>query len=265
MGSAVALASSELDELADFFARRFDARLAPHDDSGSPLSRAVWRERLVEADATGRLNVLLHQARRRRPNDANLAELVELLAAPNQRADQLVGLLLLGAGVAAMALATVSVGGLIGWAAYQQTGVPSEPVAVAQTVDAPLPVELPPIAPVLHAPAPMPVDVGDTVAPERVVHAAPTGRCTTEAGGIVGYWYAGKRAPNDASVVLDRMVNVRQDYPSRANGWNARSTIACVLRPGDRVQLALPPVHVDGDRYWIPLVSGALDGAEADS
>jgi hypothetical protein len=240
----MALDPAELDELADFFARRFDHQLQPADPA-RPVPTASWRERLEEAQASGRLSVLVHRARSRRPDDANLAAVARLIAEPNRRGDQAIGLLLLGAGVAAAALALATVGGLAGVAAVHHAGVAREPVAAT----------LRPAVPVL--------DAGRLASVERTVSTWEAGRCGGEPGEVVGYWYAGTTAPPGDTVVLDRMVNVRAAYPAASNGWDSRSRITCVLRPGDRVRLDRAPVHVDGDRYWIPLVAGGLVAASS--
>lgn len=230
--------ATELEELASFFARRFDLHLRPLGPEVGPLGQRVdaWRAQLEAAQEAGTLSALLVRASRRYPDDVNLAEVVRLVAEPSAGADRLAGLLLFGTGLAAAFLGTVFLGAAgVGYALVGLESVtPPEAVVVVA------------------------LDDGHPLVPQRRERAAVGGRCSAPDGGVVGYWYAGVTPPEGNTVVMERMVNVRTAYPHRDNGWNARASIACVLRPGDRLELSQEPVHVDGDRYWVPLVSGDL-------
>ncbi len=53
-------------------------------------------------------------------------------------------------------------------------------------------------------------------------------------------------------------VNVRSKYPSRANGFNKRAPVRCILKRGDKVRLTAEPILVPGNHYWVPISHGDL-------
>lgn len=230
------LSDPELHDLAAFFARRFDLRLRTLETPAPPGLEAAWQDQIRARMEAGTLTALLAQARHRYPDDTNLRDVVELLHEPDRSANRVVALLLGGvATAAALFVGTVLVGA----------------VGVSLALRAPV-VEAPARTAALAV-----VETGAPVSPERAIARPVEGRCAGMAGEVVGYWYAGEQAPG-AMATLERMVNVRADYPSRDNGWDARAHIRCVLHPGDRVRVSEAPVRVDGGRYWVPLVAGDL-------
>ncbi len=234
------LDDAELDELAAFLARRFDLRLEPLSAPGGAAVEQAWRAELAALQDRGMLAALLARACRRHPDDVNLRAVVELLQEPERVANGLLGLLLMGGAAVGLAAGLV-----MGAALLWRVGSSATPEVVAPVTWMAI------------------LDGGPVRRPVRTTIGVGGERCGGEQGRVVGYWYAGERAPEGTLVVMDRMVNVRAAYPSRANGWNTREPVRCVLRPGDRLLLSLPPVAVDGGGYWVPLVAGAVLGAEA--
>ena len=84
------------------------------------------------------------------------------------------------------------------------------------------------------------------------------GRCAAEPGEVVGYWYTTLALGAGDVHTLTHGVNVRTDYPRQENGWSSRASIACVLKPGDRVRIAAAPIEVGSGYRWVPLRSGDL-------
>jgi len=82
--------------------------------------------------------------------------------------------------------------------------------------------------------------------------------CAGPAGVVQGYAYAGRDRPQGSTWVLPRSLNVRQDYPRRENGYNARATVTCILRKGARVDLVKEPIAVDGGAWWVPIAAGSI-------
>ena len=109
----------------------------------------------------------------------------------------------------------------------------------------------------------------ETLAPTPVMvttrPANHTGRCTIADDGVVGYWYAGEKAPGNAGelVTVDHSVNVRADYPDHHNAYDARASVRCQLAAGDQIRLTAEPILVPGDRYWVPLYNGDLVRSDA--
>lgn len=93
-------------------------------------------------------------------------------------------------------------------------------------------------------------------APARVAPAA--GRCAAAPGEVVGYWYTSLSLGSGDVHTLTHGVNVRADYPRQENGWSSRASIACVLKPGDRVRIASAPIEVGSGYRWVPLRGGDL-------
>ena len=231
------LDDAELGELARFLARRFDLELHRLDGAPSASLEQAWTERLQERRDAGRLPVLFAQLRNRHPEDTNLRDVVELLAEPSRGADQAAGFFLMAAAAAVLFFGTAGVGAA--GAVWLLDGE-------VQAVEAP-------VAPVLAT-----LEGAEMSHPERAEQDTVPGRCGGGPGEVVGYWYAGATAPTGEVLTMPETVNVRAAYPERANDWDARSPIRCVLHAGDLVRLSQQPVHVDGDRYWVPLVAGDL-------
>jgi hypothetical protein len=98
-----------------------------------------------------------------------------------------------------------------------------------------------------------------------VPHAGPHTKCGGHPGEAVGYWYAGRHSPTQGeTVVLDHMVNVRADYPRRANHWSTRSRVRCVLEPGDLAHISSAPITVEGGHVWVPVLAGDVRAASSD-
>lgn len=94
----------------------------------------------------------------------------------------------------------------------------------------------------------------------RAVTANHHGRCTTAAGGLVGWWHAGSSTPGAQGEVI-RMrqgARVRLDLPRPANHFDARAPERCALFEGDQVRLTGAPVQIAGGSWWVPLHSGDL-------
>jgi len=91
-------------------------------------------------------------------------------------------------------------------------------------------------------------------------------KCGGHPGEAVGYWYAGRRSPGPprTRVVLDRMINVRDEYPHRGNHWNARTRIRCVLEPGDVATISVDPLVIEGGHVWVPVLAGDIRAPESD-
>jgi len=287
----MALDRAERVSLAGFFAKRF-----PDDDqredvaarAGVPVSAApattaaaAWERLLAEAETRGRLARLARAAARLDPEDANLQRAAALLARQEPRVrPALVGALAVGVPLAAAGLV-----GVVAWFA----GSFDPDVAMAAPVVAPVAAEVTPVA---VAPAEEPVGpaqpVGvalaagvatepavagpDLAAAVGAVPVQPAGgladvppaneagRCTLEAGGLIGYWWAGDEAPGQAGDVLEMAQdhNVRASLPSFQNHYDVRAPVRCVLLEGDRVRLTAAPEAVSGGAYWVPLHSGDL-------
>ncbi len=145
-----------------------------------------------------------------------------------------------------------------------------EAAAPEAAAPAPVPEEAPAAAPAPPAgtsapPAPAPAPTAPatgTDAPPALpaTQADDHGRCTTAAGGLVGYYYAGRSAPGAAgeTITVDRTAFVRADYPDRHNRYNAKAAVRCSVIEGDQLTLTGAPIAVPGDAYWVPVYSGAV-------
>ena len=83
-------------------------------------------------------------------------------------------------------------------------------------------------------------------------------RCSLEGSGdLIGYWYAGSKAPQieNGWTTIPHGVNVRIDFPEDHNAYNAKAPISCVLFPNMRVPVQDEPILVAGSKYWVPLNS----------
>lgn len=278
--------NDELRDLAVFCARRFpdpaararllsaaglgplveaedDEPTAPRRPGGS-VAEAAWAELLRHAQAQGRLEALLRAMVAAAPGDRNLAEAAALIAGPPPPGPgPSRGPLWVGFGLGALlVVGLVAVFSGRDEAPTTPAGAPpvaAAPPPVAAAPTAPAPPASPPVPP---SPAPAP-----TTAPAATpaAAAAPTGGtsppgCEGAAGTVAGWWYAGTSAPGvqGATITMDRSARVRADYPRRDNGWLATARERCVLPAGARVTLSHAPVHVEGDRWWVPFASGDL-------
>jgi hypothetical protein len=115
------------------------------------------------------------------------------------------------------------------------------------------PVEALPAPPVAEVQAPLPPKVAEP--PPAPPAESPTFGCNGERGEILGYWYAGVESPG-AEYRLPTDARVRADYPRRANGHETRAREQCVLPRGTTVRPQNPPIHGDGDRWWVPFTAG---------
>lgn len=244
------LNQADLEELAAFFGRRLDPRLArtppPADAREEKRRSAAWLLVLEEAADQNRLSGLFARIRQKHPNDEQLQTALALLLEPGRRGDNLVGAVLLAAMAAGFLFITTAAtgGGALLWYSLQLEETIAAHRALGQVMVTT-------------------VDTGDDLRASRREHAAPTGRCTVPDGGLVGYWYAGEARPGQRGELahLSGAVNVRVDYPGAHNGYANGARIRCVLRAGDRVTLSAEPIQVPGrhqSSWWVPLMSGDL-------
>ncbi|TNE89130.1 MAG: hypothetical protein EP330_11870 [Deltaproteobacteria bacterium] len=80
------------------------------------------------------------------------------------------------------------------------------------------------------------------------------GSCTAPPGQRIGYAWAGASAPADPWRP-DGRVNVREDYPREANGWDTKSRTVCILPEGVTIPLAEGSIAVDGGAVYVPVVA----------
>lgn len=292
------LTNTEVRDLAGFFARRFPsyrnrnslclaARLPAREHGEAPALDA-WADLIEYARRRRVLGRLARVAARADDADENLQRVCTELSSAEPP------------GVAPMAMAAVGAMAVVGlgawWAVRGQIDGPTDvfleqaPVASASPARAfDLVSAVPPGGGAPRRFADNPLDAArqktvasveppqgvmsaPEVAPASVVVPAPepeeeraplanfSGRCTTEEGGLIGYWYAGDLLPGDAgeTITMTSGVYVRADYPDEHNDFDSHSAVRCALRAGDRVRLSMPPMRVPGDRYWVPLVHGDL-------
>jgi len=259
------LEPGERDELANFFAKRLTTALRPRDPLVEPDPLA-WSQRLEEAN----LKQLAQQISDACPQDANVQLACEELRRLGQNR---LPVQLLGFGLAATVLAVV---GLTAWPdnlSQDQAFVP-QLASTALAAPASLPTQqtasTPSKATSPHvAPKAGPVGVTEERGKDRPNPSPAAGRsdegggspnppltpCAELQAGVVGYWYAGTTSPGSAgdTIQIDSWINVRQDLPTYRNDWDTRSSVECVLRPGDVVTLHRDPEFVPRDSYWIPL------------
>ncbi len=277
----------EIQELADFFSRRFpDPLLRQRMASAAGLSDddSGWGALLLRAQSTGRLAHLADVAFAEAPEDENLRDVRQILTAPRRRKQTIFAV------SSAVALALILVVTFAATRSGPGAEQPVQPAAVLASADntpppdartaAPVPVEPEPVVPVVKAPEPpeapevreapavpeAPAEpAGADAEPAPTPRAAPasrasTGRCRAGQGELIGYWYAGADAPGaaGATISVPVTVNVRADYPDEHNRFNARADVQCVLLEGDRLTLTADPIRVPGQRYWVPLYGGDL-------
>lgn len=238
---------AELEELAEFFARRLDPALERTPPPASPREEqrraAAWLLVLEDAADDNKLTGLFARIRHRHRDDPALQEALDLLLEPKVGADAVVGGLFLLAMAAGFMLITtgIATGGALAWMSSRDVAHVQPHATVGQVMIST-------------------VETGPMQVPHRTERALPTGRCTDPQGGIVGYWYAGRQSPGQVgdTVHLARSINVRNAFPSADNGWNSGGRIRCVLRPGDQVRLSDQPIEVSGGAWWVPLHTGDL-------
>lgn len=283
------LQPEDLEELADFFAKRF-----PNASDREALVRSTgldtvlpseplpaWLVLLATAQQKDRMGVLIQAAAGLRPDDDSLSDVAEAFSEQKK----------LPIGKALISLAVLFALGLGAWGWFATSErhinerVPATPSTVDLKPDKPLlprskgtpalPEDIPganpgtnPEAAPSATPEANPVEVPQTPPEVFPVDDKPPatdgewieGRCGGPAHRLVGYWYAGapfEPAQGD-TYELKNSKNVRADYPRRENGWDAREPVTCVLKQGDTVTLSHAPVLVDGGKYWVPLYSGDL-------
>jgi hypothetical protein len=224
----------ELRELADLLVKR---------EPG-----VNWLTRLQDARAAGRLGLTVRAVARRHPGDPMLAE-VAALVAPTRWPRRV------AAGAAMALLAAIAV--VIAWPEAELAPPPlaaSPPVAVA-IAEPPPTVSVPAAEPHSTATSAPAASAAPTSAVAPAIHQPVPAGCAGKHG-LVGYWYAGERAPGQVgdTLVLDHGANVRADYPDTHNHFNARAAVRCVLSRGDRVALTQAPIAVPGGAWWVPLV-----------
>jgi hypothetical protein len=266
---------NEIQELAAFFSRRFpnDAqRRTMASAAGLTQSPEDWTSLLLAAQSEGRLPRLAAATVAAAPGDDNLRDVCHILTAPRRRMQSIVAV------SSAVVLALALVVGFA-WSRPAPDAEPVQPAAVLASAEADPPPAAPiaePVAAALKAapvaqpaeePVAEPIEEPEPVAEpeESREHAAPasatlTGRCQATKGELIGYWYAGETRPGQAGATIEIPMgaNVRADYPDEHNRFNARASVRCVLRRGDRLVLSADPIRVPGERYWVPLHGGDL-------
>ncbi len=273
------LQPEDLEELADFFAKRF-----PSTSDREALVRSTgldtvlpseplpaWLVLLATAQQKDRMGVLIQAAAGLRPDDDSLSDVAEAFSEQKK----------LPIGKALISLAVLFALGLgaWGWFATSERHINERVPATPSTVDLkpekpllPRPLIKPDLVPEV-APQPIPEAPLVEAVPETPPEVFPTdetppatdgewveGRCGGPAHRLVGYWYAGTpfEPVQGEEYQLKNAKNVRADYPRRENGWDAREPVTCILKQGDTVTLSHAPVLVDGGKYWVPLYSGDL-------
>lgn len=256
----MALEPSERDELAKFFAKRLTTALRPRHPQVHPDEQG-WSERLEEAN----LSQLAQQISDACPHDANLQLACKELRrlGQNRRPVQLLGI-----GLAATALLVVgfttwshnpsSDGSLVPQLASTALAAPAS-LPTKQTPSAPPEVASKADAKQADAPQgkdrPNPSPLAGLSDEEEGTLSPNLTPCAELQAGVVGYWYAGTTSPGSAgdTIQIDSWINVRQALPTYRNDWNTKSSVECVLRPGDVVTLHRDPEYVPRDSYWIPM------------
>lgn len=289
------LTPRDATDLARFMARRFPERAQVDqlarkagvelDDTLAGDLVAVWSTVVVEARIQGRLRPLARTLARSHRDDERLQEVCALLLAledpqPLPRAAWI------GGGLLAVALLAAGVGWALGGRGGAGAGVdlpaaelPAAAPAAAVAAAPPAAVEVAPPAAVeaappaaveeASAPAASPPGAAATEQPPvaaaapalaAVVPVAASSGCAAAPGELVGYWYAGPAAPGaqGQTITLPQAVNVRADYPDVHNGYDARTTVRCTLRRGDRQRLSRAPIAVPGGAWWVPVTGGDL-------
>lgn len=250
------LEESERGELAKFFAKRLTTNLRPKhpqiaaDEDG-------WSELLERAD----LSSLARDISAACPRDDNVQMACKELRRLGQSR---LPTQAFAVSVAAAALVAV---GFAAWTPGTGGDGPAGPALASTALAA-----SPKMAPSLQ-PSPMPTEKPrlDDLSPAKTLTSAttpagiaeeapeaapaPLTPCNQLDPGVVAYWYAGTDAPGTAGdqIAIDSWINVRQELPTYGNDWNTKSSVQCVLRPGDVVTLHLEPEHVPRDSYWIPM------------
>lgn len=252
----MALEENERGELAKFFAKRLTTNLRPKHPQVLPDEEG-WSDLLERADLSG----LARDISAACPRDDNVQMACEELRRLGQSR---LPTQIFAASAAAAALAVV---GLAAWSPGSGVDGHAGP-ALASTALAAHPEA---------APSVKPTSTPDTEAPQaeaasavtRVAAAAPPGiaeeapeanpapltPCSQLGQGVVAYWYAGPSSPGAAGdqIAIDSWINVREELPTYRNDWDTKSSVQCVLRPGDVVTLHLEPEYVPRDSYWIPM------------
>lgn len=287
---------NEIQELADFFSRRFpeaDQRQRMASAAGLSDGFDDWKKLLHQAQTSNRLSRLADVTAAAAPEDDNLRDVCTILTAPRRRrratmaaSAVVVGLL---AAVVGLGLSATEPAPVEAPAAVLASAAVNPPPAPLKEATRPVPSAPPvasaaPAAPSLPAPEAAHADAaeGDSApeatsgsleaaaatgsdaeeaaaVPSPFAATAPlTGRCRAKGGALVGYWYAGATAPGTvgADVEIPVTVNVRADFPDVHNNFNARAPVRCVLHKGERLVLSGEPIQVPGDRYWVPLYGG---------
>ncbi len=264
------LADEEITELAAFCARRFPGQTEQAQLTAAahvaylpdPDPVLAWTDILRSAQAAGALPLLARALARSAPADRNLQEACAVLVAGSPRPSR-------WGAVAAGMTVLLALGLGLGWwwgeATAPRVAATSAPVTptVAAIAAAPAPASAsptvsgtPPAAPSASPLAAPPPAAASAVAAPTAAITTPSASapCASLGGPIVGYWYAGARAPGAQGdvITLDRDARVRADYPRAENGHNARAAERCVLSRGMRVRLNHAPIDASTGHYWVP-------------
>ncbi len=265
------LSHQELRSLARFLAKRFPppAAISPlarsarldFDPTGPDDAEADWFALLAAAHDQGRLEALVRAAATGCPEDDNMAELEAIIAPPPSNMARFVAL---GA-VVAMAATALLTAGVMAWVlsgddavAAQVSAEHAAPVTATQVEPAqvePAQVEPAQVEPVEPAPVSSPRVQGTSDA-ELPGPCAPS----TDEEEVVGWWYAGERSPGAAgeAVSVPRTLNVRAEFPSFRNDYDARTAVKCILVEGTTLVLHAEPEKVPPGHYWVPLTAADL-------
>jgi hypothetical protein len=126
-----------------------------------------------------------------------------------------------------------------------------DPTAASAPAAAPVPepAAVPDAPEVAEAPTPLPKPRPAPAASRSACSKAPV------TDGHVGWAYATTTKPTltDGAWAVPLSVNVRAEYPSRANGYNAKTQVVCVLFGGTTVKVAGEAVQAPGGSWWVPI------------
>lgn len=269
------LHSNDLSALAKALAKAFPAydarmRLAGMAEVASQAQIAgdaleAWRDIVHCAHQKKSLSVLVEAALREQPNNGAILRFREV-SEPEEASghQQSLGHLWVG-------MVLLIAGGVAYFVKGNEDRQPVEKVDVAvqavaeeiATADEPIETENDPLpaAEVLEEVKVEAIPVVELVATQEApATTEATGRCGGSLGSLVGYFYAGDRfsGVKGEPYTMTSDVNVRADYPHKANRWSSEAKIRCVLVRDDVLVLSESAIRVDGKKYWVPLYAGDL-------
>jgi hypothetical protein len=287
------LDDADLADLARTCARRF-----PRADDQRAIATAAgisgevtevgepdlaWQKLLQTAQREGKLAKLAAELVRSAPGDANFVAVARALGDVARPARPPTGLIVAGAGLAAVVGLGLLVAFFLGNGDEQapkenvvlktdhapattSTGAVDPKVSAAAPAPAEVPVAAPSAVPDTTPPPPgeppTKVSAATTPQPPKASTESPTrpasvGSCRGTSGSVVGYWYAGTAKPGNAgeTITLGRDARVRKSYPQASNGHNAATPEVCVLTRGTVQVLTQAPIDASRGHWWVPVVA----------